>query len=72
MSGGTSESQEEKEKQNHLMERSYAHFERSFRLPDGVDRDKIFPNFENGLLIITLPRSENSLLKTKRREMERK
>src|SRR5262249_4149835 len=34
VSGETSESREEREKQYHLTERSYGRFERSFRLPD--------------------------------------
>jgi HSP20 family protein len=72
VSGETRESREEKEKQYHLTERSYGRFERSFRLPDTVDRDKISARFENGLLTITLPKSEKSQQKAKRIEIGRK
>ena len=58
VSGETRESREEKEKQYHLNERSYGRFERSVRLPDTVDRENISANFENGLLTITLPKTE--------------
>jgi HSP20 family protein len=60
VSGEARESREEKEKQYHLTERSYGRFERSFRLPDTVDLNQISANFENGLLTITLPKTENT------------
>jgi HSP20 family protein len=67
--GQTSESREEKDRQYHLTERSYGRFERSFRLPDTVDRDRIAANFHNGLLTITLPKAERPHASTKRIEI---
>lgn len=40
-------------------------FSRSFRLPDGIDSDKISASYENGILIISIPKmmkSKNSKL----------
>jgi HSP20 family protein len=42
------------------MERSYGSFMRSFTLPNAVDRDKIHATFENGLLTIELPKTQES------------
>jgi HSP20 family protein len=67
--GETSTSRDEKDKQYHLTERSYGRFERSFRLPDTVDREKISASFENGLLTVTLPKSERAQKKAKRIEI---
>ena len=64
--GETSSSRDEKDKQYHLTERSYGRFERSFHLPDTVDREKISARFENGLLTVTLPKSERAQKKAKR------
>lgn len=47
---------EEEEKGHHLKERSYGRFERSFRLPESANPDKIDASFENGVLRITLPK----------------
>ena len=41
-----------------LEERSYGVFERSFTLPPTVNVDKVGAQFENGVLKITLPKSE--------------
>jgi HSP20 family protein len=56
--GQTRQEREESDRQFHLSERSYGRFERSFRLPDTVDREKISARFENGLLTVTLPKSD--------------
>jgi HSP20 family protein len=37
---------------------SYSSFERSFTLPETVDPDKISANYQNGLLIVTVPKRE--------------
>jgi HSP20 family molecular chaperone IbpA len=34
-------------------------FQRGFTLPDGVDRDRIEASFKNGVLRLTLPKSES-------------
>ncbi|HEV8231986.1 MAG TPA: Hsp20/alpha crystallin family protein [Thermoanaerobaculia bacterium] len=42
------------------MERSYGSFTRSFTLSSAVDRDKIHATFENGLLTVELPKTQES------------
>ena len=42
----------------HLREYRYGAFERSLRLPAEVQTDKARADFENGILTITLPKSE--------------
>lgn len=41
-----------------LIERSYGAFSRSFTLPQGVDLGKVEANFADGVLKLTLPKSE--------------
>ena len=50
-----SECKEEK-KDYYLSERSYGSFQRSFRLPEDVNEDKISAKFEKGVMTISLPR----------------
>ena len=47
---------EEKKQDYHLMERSYGSFERSFRLPDSIDEERIAAHFDKGVLKVTLPK----------------
>lgn len=51
---------EEKDEHTHIIERYYGAFERSFRLPENVQADKIEANFEKGILKVTLPKTEES------------
>jgi HSP20 family protein len=44
----------------HLTERRYGQFSRSFVLPRDVDSDAIRANFENGILNVTIPKSERA------------
>ena len=39
----------------------YGRFERSFRLPEGIDLEKVRAQFNNGLLEITVPASKAAL-----------
>jgi HSP20 family protein len=55
--GEKSEEKKEERKDYHLSERSYGSFQRSFRLPDNVDADKIEAHFAKGLLSVTLPKA---------------
>ena len=41
-----------------IHERQFGSFNRSFRLPDNVNEDKISAKFTNGELLITLPKSK--------------
>jgi HSP20 family protein len=72
MQGQASESREQRERQFHLTERSYGRFERSFRLPETVERERITAKFENGLLTVTLPKTERAQQPTKRIEISPK
>ena len=48
-----------KENENyHFMERSYGTFQRALRLPGPVDPDQVQARFENGVLTLTVPKSE--------------
>jgi len=51
---------EEKDENYHLIERSYGSFTRSVRLPREVQNDKITASFKNGVLRVTLPKSEEA------------
>lgn len=42
------------------MEFSYQSFKRSFTLPDTVDNDKIEAKYENGVLMISIPKKEEA------------
>lgn len=57
ISGEKKEEKEEKKKRFYLSERHYGSFERSFRLPDGVDASKIEASFKKGVLTVALPKS---------------
>lgn len=51
---------EETGKKFHRIERSYGSFVRSFRLPQGVDDTAAKAEFKDGMLNITLPKSEQA------------
>ena len=57
---------EKKEDNFHRIERSYGTFQRSFTLPSSVMSDKIEASYNDGILTISLPKSEE----TKPREIE--
>jgi HSP20 family protein len=48
---------EEKKKDYYISERRYGAFERSFRLPEGIDTDKIEASFKSGVLKVVLPKT---------------
>ena len=53
--------EEKQEKDNRIIsERRYGTFHRSIRLPNTVNADKVEANFENGVLHLTLPKSESA------------
>jgi HSP20 family protein len=54
--GEKKDEKEQKEKDRYVSERRYGAFQRSFRVPDSVDADKIDANFQNGVLTISLPK----------------
>ncbi len=55
--GEKQEEKEKKEKDYYLSERSFGSFQRSFKVPNGVDTDKIDATFKNGVLKVILPKS---------------
>jgi HSP20 family protein len=58
--GQKEQEREEKEENYHRVERSYGSFSRSVRLPREVSSDKIKASYKNGILKITLPKSEEA------------
>jgi HSP20 family protein len=54
--GEKQEEKEQKKKDYYLQERKFGSFERSFRIPETVDTDKIAAGFKNGMLTVTLPK----------------
>jgi HSP20 family protein len=49
---------EEKKKNYHVSERSYGSFQRTFRVPSGVDNSKVDAAYSKGVLKISLPKTE--------------
>ena len=47
---------EDDEKGRHVSERRYGSFARSFRLPEGIDRDRIEASYAGGVLTVTPPK----------------
>ncbi len=66
--GEKSEEHSEEAKDYHMRERSYGSFQRSFRLPAGIDGDKVAARFDKGVLKVTLPK--NAEAKKKERKVE--
>ena len=60
----------EKDSRYHLSERRYGSFERSFRLPEGIDSDKVKANFKNGVLVVNIAKSPELQDKTKKIEVK--
>ena len=52
------ESKEDKDSGYRHYERSYGSFSRTFKLPEHVDASKIKANHKNGMLELTLPKTE--------------
>jgi len=58
--GEKKQEKEEKEENFHVIERSYGSFVRSIRLPKEVQSEKISASYKNGILKVTLPKSEEA------------
>jgi HSP20 family protein len=58
LKGEVKQREEVKEKTYHIREQRWGMFERSLVLPTEVVADKAKAEFENGVLIITLPKAE--------------
>jgi HSP20 family protein len=61
---------DEKQKDYHLVERSYGMFERSFTLPTDVDPARVEASFDKGVLKIVLPKAAEAQSKVKRIEIK--
>jgi HSP20 family protein len=62
--GEKKQEKEGKDEGYHRVERSYGAFQRCFTLPSAVDASKIDASFKDGILSVTLPRSEAAQPKT--------
>jgi HSP20 family protein len=70
LKGEKRQEKEKKEKNFYLSERSYGSFQRSFYVPDGVDRDKIAADFSKGVLTVTMPKSAKAVEQHKKIEVK--
>jgi HSP20 family protein len=68
--GEKHEEKEEKKKDYYVSERRYGAFERSFRLPEGIDTDKIEASFRNGVLKVVLPKTPEAQKAEKKIEVK--
>lgn len=63
ISGERSFEKEDKGKKFHRVESSYGSFERSFQLPDNIDAESISASYDDGLLNISIDKSEEEVKK---------
>lgn len=61
ISGEKKFTKEENELGYHRIERSYGCFTRDIPLPDGVENDKVGAIFKNGVLTVTLPKTQKAI-----------
>ena len=66
LKGEKKSEREEKKDDYHLMERSYGSCQRSFRVADTIDADKIKATFEKGVLKVMLPKRPEAAKAEKR------
>lgn len=63
ISGERKFSKEKKENNFRTIETQYGQFSRTFVLPENVDGQKIQAQYENGILLMTLPKDEKKALR---------
>jgi HSP20 family protein len=68
--GEKREEKEEKKKDYFLSERRYGSFQRTFRVPDGVDAGKIEATIKKGVLTVTLPKTAEAQKPQKKIEVK--
>lgn len=56
----------DKEGNYYLSERRFGSFERTIRIPEGIDRDKIDATFKNGVLTVHLPKKPEARTPSKK------
>jgi HSP20 family protein len=64
--GEKAETKSEMDKRFHVWERSYGAFERSFSFPTSADQEKVKASFENGVLGVTLPKTREPKVNSKK------
>ncbi|WP_342252927.1 Hsp20/alpha crystallin family protein [Spiroplasma endosymbiont of Zeiraphera isertana] len=52
-----------KNKNYHIQERYYGSFSRSINLPSNISEESIDANFKNGILIVKIPKKEQTKTK---------
>lgn len=57
---------EEKKKDYYMMERQFGNFQRSIRLPETIDQDKIKASFDKGVLSVVCPKLATAAVKEKK------
>jgi HSP20 family protein len=68
---GEKKSERADERENyHLMERSYGSFQRSIRLPETVDEEKVEARFDKGVLTVTLQKRPEMVKAQKKIEIK--
>jgi len=70
ISGERSDEREDKRKGYYLSERSYGSVRRSFRVPDSIRIDDVKAQFSEGVLTLTMPKTEEALKNERRIEIE--
>ncbi|MEX0778142.1 MAG: Hsp20/alpha crystallin family protein [Balneolales bacterium] len=63
ISGERRHKKEDKSVKYHLIESRFGKFERSFTLPDNVELDSVDAKYEDGLLKVSVQKSENKQIK---------
>lgn len=70
VSGQRSDEHEDKRKGYYLSERTYGSVQRSFRVPEGVKTEDIKARFEDGVLTLTMPCTEEAKRSTRKIDVE--
>jgi HSP20 family protein len=63
VSGERKFSKEKKENHFRSIETQYGKFSRTFTLPENIDGQKVQAQYENGILLLTLPKDEKKALR---------
>lgn len=68
ISGNVEDKHEEKDKKDRIIRKEFksSSFSRSFTLPENVDSNKISGEHQNGILVLTIPKSEKKMDEVKR------
>ena len=72
MKGEKKEAYEETKKDFYRSERSYGAFQRSFRLPEDIDPEKIEASLKKGVLTVVLPKTAEAQKKARKVEITSK